>query len=107
MHFIHAGSAAKALVQLSQPAYDAKTGQLAFAARMLPADAQQLSLARGATARVRSLAWLVLGGDSPHFVPICGCSLHQIYCKQIAVWHVHSLPVAQEPDCCAFVERSK
>lgn len=56
MYFIHDSSAAKALVQLSQPVYDAKTVQLAFAARMLPADAQQLSLARGATARVRSLA---------------------------------------------------
>ena len=107
MYFIHDGSAAKALVQLSQPAYDAKTGQLAFAARMLPADAQQLSFARGATARVRSLAWLVLGGQSPHYVAICGCLLHQICCKQITVWHVRSLPVAHEPDYCASGERSK
>ena len=95
MYFIHAGSAAKALAQLSQPVYDAKTGQLAFAARMLPADAQQLSLARGATARVRSLAWLVLGGKSRHFAPTCGCLVLQTYCEQVTVWHVRSLP------CCA------
>ena len=49
------GSSATALVQLSQPAYDAESGRLTFAVRMLPADAAQLATAGGVTARVRLL----------------------------------------------------
>ncbi len=55
MYVTRDGSVVKALLKLSQPVYDAKTGQLTFTVRVLPADAQQLSVTGGATARVRCL----------------------------------------------------
>ena len=55
MYATRDGSVLKALLKLSNPAYDVKAGQLAFAVSVLPADAQRLTLSGGATARVRSL----------------------------------------------------
>ena len=55
MYVTRDGSVVKALLKLSQPVYDATTGQLTFTVRVLPADAQQLSVAGGVTARVRCL----------------------------------------------------
>ena len=55
MYATRDGSVLKALLKLSNPAYDVKAGQLAFSVSVLPADAQRLTLSGGATARVRSL----------------------------------------------------
>lgn len=55
MYVTRDGSVVKALLKLSKPVYDAKAGQLTFTVRVLPADGQQLSIAGGATARVRCL----------------------------------------------------